>query len=141
MRKPDFNNAHAKRNPFQVPDGYFDGLTAQVMAAIEKSEATTEERKPVAKKVPFYKTEMYAKIKPYLYMAAMFGCLYFGIWVYKYQQRIVAEKSQTLAQVSATQNDDAYEMSAQEMDDYIDDACDYMMIGHQDIMACVTEEN
>lgn len=71
-------------------------------------------------------------------MAAMFGGLYFGIWVYKYQQRLVAEKAQMLAM--QTDKDANVDLTPEEMADYIDDACDYMMLDSHDIMAYVTDD-
>ena len=73
-------------------------------------------------------------------MAAMFGGIYFGIWVYKYQQKIVAEKAQTLAMHKDTPLGDTRELTAEEMENYIDDACDYMMLDSNDIMAYVTDD-
>ena len=71
-------------------------------------------------------------------MAAMFGGLYFGIWVYKYQQRLVEEKAQMLAM--QTDKDVNVDLTPEEMADYIDDACDYMMLDSHDIMAYVTDD-
>ena len=123
MKSPDLNTV-AKHEPFRVPEGYFDKLTGSDDCKV--------------KKLPFYKTELYAKLKPYIYMAAMFGGLYFGIWVYKYQQRLVAEKAQMLAM--QTDKDANVDLTPEEMADYIDDACDYMMLDSHDIMAYVTDD-
>ena len=139
MKKPDLINPSARQEPFRVPQGYFESLPSQVMAAIGRQEQATP-AKHEAKRVPFYRTELYAKIKPYLYMAAMFGGIWFGIWVYKYQQKIVAEKAQTLAMQSDNNGLDTYDLTAQEMEEYIDDACDYMMLDSRDIMAYVTDD-
>ncbi len=136
MKSIDLNNA-VSREPFSVPEGYFDNLTEQVMARIDQQEATRVDECKV-KRLPFYKTEFYAKLKPYIYMAAMFGGLYFGIWIYKYQQRIVAEKAQTLAM--QTEKDANVDLTQEEMAEYIDDACDYMMLDSHDIMAYVTDD-
>lgn len=122
-----------------MPLGYFEQLPSQVMAAIDRQVEQAEPKRE-AKKVPFYKTELYAKIKPYLYMAAMFGGIWFGIWVYKYQQKIVAERAQNRTADNGQSSKDTYELTAQEMEDYIDDACDYMMLDSRDIMAYVTDE-
>ena len=60
--------------------------------------------------------------------------------VYKYQQKIVAEKAQTLAMQSDSNSLDTYDLTAQEMEEYIDDACDYMMLDSREIMAYVTDD-
>jgi hypothetical protein len=49
------------KNPFKVPDGYFEGLTAQIM--FQLPEKIDEETKVVS---------LWDRAKPWLYMAAMF---------------------------------------------------------------------
>ncbi|MDR0683186.1 MAG: hypothetical protein LBG15_15290 [Dysgonamonadaceae bacterium] len=49
------------KNPFKVPDGYFESLTAQIMSQLP--EKTDEEITVV---------NLWDRIKPCLYMAAMF---------------------------------------------------------------------
>ena len=50
-------------NPFQVPDGYFEGLTSEVMNRLpEKEVSALESRQPT----------LWEKVKPWVYMAAMF---------------------------------------------------------------------
>lgn len=49
-----------KDNPFKVPDGYFDGLTSQIMAGLPSK---AHEAKTVS---------LWERIKPWTYMAAMF---------------------------------------------------------------------
>ena len=95
---------------------------------------------PVERKntVPFWKSEIYAKLKPYIYMAAMFGGLYFGVWVYKYQQRLTGEKekAERLANDVPAERQNA---SDEWIDTYVDEACDFMMPNSHDIIACLTE--
>lgn len=52
-----------KKNPFSVPDGYFDNLTPEIM-----------NRLPEAKKTEFTTKEVkiWDRVKPWIYMAAMF---------------------------------------------------------------------
>lgn len=51
-----------KENPFKVPDGYFDDFTTQLMDKLPEKPDAIDER-PVTR---------WAKLKPYVYMAAMF---------------------------------------------------------------------
>ncbi|MDR3253195.1 MAG: hypothetical protein LBT35_06520 [Tannerella sp.] len=53
------------RNPFRVPDGYFENFTAKMMSSLPE--------KPVPEKVVVI--SMYDRIKPWLYMAAAFAGL------------------------------------------------------------------
>ena len=52
------------RNPFRVPDGYFDNFTEKMMAKLPEREAT------VAKKI-----SIYDRVRPWLYLAASFVAL------------------------------------------------------------------
>lgn len=52
-------------NPFRLPDGYFENLTSEVMSKLPEKETlpyVEEETKPT----------MWQRVKPWLYMAAMF---------------------------------------------------------------------
>ena len=51
-------------NPFRVPEGYFEGLTSDIMNKLPEKE-----------KVAFVQKEptMWDKVKPWIYMAAMFA--------------------------------------------------------------------
>lgn len=49
-------------NPFRVPDSYFENLTSEVMKRLPEKETVVTERKPT----------IWEKVKPLLYMAAMF---------------------------------------------------------------------
>ena len=50
-------------NPFRVPDGYFENLTSEVMNRLpEKEKLTAVQTEPT----------MWQKVKPWLYMTAMF---------------------------------------------------------------------
>ena len=95
---------------------------------------------PVERKntVPFWKSEIYAKLKPYIYMAAMFGGLYFGVWVYKYQQRLAGEK-EIAERLASDASAERHNASDEWIDAYVDEACDYMMPNSHDIIACLTE--
>ncbi|MDR1676616.1 MAG: hypothetical protein LBR86_09140 [Tannerella sp.] len=54
------------RNPFQVPDGYLKGLTGQIMSRLP--EKPREETKVIS---------LYERIRPWLYLAAVFAGLIF----------------------------------------------------------------
>ena len=56
--------------PFNVPEGYFKNLTADIMAALPQEESAKEN--PVA-------ITTWMRIKPYLYMAAAFAGIFFCI--------------------------------------------------------------
>lgn len=103
-----------QRNPFQVPEGYFDNLCSEVMAKLPA--APVEQKKP---------TLLY-RLRPYLYAAA---CLLIAVF--------------TIAVFFGDADDDAQqEMTAQGFsnDTYLDEAVDYAMVDNYDIYACLTNE-
>jgi hypothetical protein len=56
------------KNPFTVPEGYFEGLTEQIMSRLP--ERVSESEQPAS---------AWERMKPWLYMAAMFAGLYLMI--------------------------------------------------------------
>ena len=52
-----------KENAFKLPEGYFDHLTEKIMEGLPEKEAVEVHNKPVT---------LWAKLKPLLYLAAMF---------------------------------------------------------------------
>ena len=52
-----------KENSFKVPDGYFENLTSQVMNKLPEKEKVAFKEEPVS---------TWTRLKPLLYMAAMF---------------------------------------------------------------------
>lgn len=51
------------KNPFSVPEGYFENLTQEVMSRLPEKETVA---------VPQREATKWEKIRPWLYMAAMF---------------------------------------------------------------------
>lgn len=49
-------------NPFRVPEGYFEGFTSDLMSRLPEKEKTDVYREPTT----------WEKVRPWLYMAAMF---------------------------------------------------------------------
>lgn len=105
-----------KRNPFVVPEGYFEQLTDQVMQSLP-------ERRPRAKTI---------WLRPVFYAAASVCALFVcaTVWLSwpdssQQEQKSVAEAVQTVQQ----QPDDAF----------FDEAADYIMLDNQDIYACLSD--
>ena len=51
-----------RENPFRVPEGYFEGFTSDLMSRLPEKEKTDVHREPTT----------WEKVRPWLYMAAMF---------------------------------------------------------------------
>ena len=101
-----------KRNPFLVPDGYFDQLTDQIMQ-------TLPERKPKAKSI---------WMRPVLYAAASICALLICTVTYL---ALSEEPKHEAALISTPQQ----EVS----EDEFDEAADYMMLDNHDIYALLSE--
>lgn len=60
-KENDILKVAGKQNPFKVPEGYFESLTSNVM---ERLEDPVEQETPVV--------SMWMRVRPYVYLAAMF---------------------------------------------------------------------
>jgi hypothetical protein len=96
-----------KRNPFRVPDGYFDQLPEQLMTSLP-------ERQPKAKSI---------WLRPVLYAAASVCALLICTGVYFVQSD--KSKPETAMVTTAPQQDP--------VDSSFDEAVDYLMMDNHDI--------
>lgn len=97
------------RNPFQVPEGYFDSLATKVMQQLPEQP----------------KRGFTAKLRPWMYAAACAVVVLFTATVYFFtpdDQQMVT----TAGITNAT-------------DSYVDDVADYVMADNIAIYACLTE--
>lgn len=102
-------NRTGKRNPFTVPEGYFDQLSGRIMSRLPE------------KAVP--QTTVIKRLRPLLYAAACICIAIFCVTVYF--NHAGTNNEQTMAELQ--QQDAIYS------DGYIDDAADYAMIDNEDI--------
>ena len=113
------NSRMSRENHFRVPEGYFDKLTADVMARLPERE-TVVELKPAAKRV---------FLRPLLAAASVALVAAIAVGVYFNRSAMPAEDEEQLAAVSTVMPDS-----------YFDDAADYVMMDHKDIYACLTSD-
>ena len=106
-----------KRNPFVVPEGYFEQLTDQVMQSLP-------ERRPRAKTV---------WLRPVLYAAASVCALFVCATVW-----LSWPKSSQQEQKSVAEAVQAVQMQ-QPDETFFDEAADYMMLDNQDIYAYLSD--
>ena len=104
-----------KRNPFTVPEGYFEQLTAQVMDQLP-------EKKPA-------KVAVMKRIRPWLYAAA---CVCVGVFIAAIAFNRQTEDLQGQQQMANVGQENVYYS-----DSYIDEAADYAMIDNQEIYSCL----
>ena len=107
-----------KRNPFRVPDGYFDNLTAQVMQNLP------EQPKRRAKSV---------FMRPVFYAAASVCALLVAgaAWMWHPSEEVSSAAPVQAKTVALPQQDASGE--------YIDEAADYMMLDNHEIYAYLAE--
>jgi hypothetical protein len=107
------------KNPFTVPEGYFDTLTEQVMRRLpEQVQPETEQKQK--------RPAIVRMLRPILYAAACLCLGIFGVGIYQYFSNQTAESLQTASNIISTTDYN---------DTYIDEAADYAMFDHQDIYA------
>jgi hypothetical protein len=109
-------------NPFRVPEGYFDQLTADVMARLPERQSESPMVSVPARRVQLRHSWLAAAS---IAVVALVGTL---VYFNRLNPADTADK-----QVAAVS-------SATVSDSYIDEAADYLMMDHQDIYACLTSE-
>lgn len=116
------------RNPFTVPEGYFEGLTEQVMSRLPVQAADSGDSglpKPVAK------TAVMRRLRPWLYAAAcLFVAVFVAAAVFNSKQADQQTAERKVAQIE--QQGISYYS-----DNYIEEEADYAMIDNQEIYACL----
>ena len=104
------------RNPFTVPEGYFDQLTAQVMQKIN----VEEEKKAKKTKPAIMRT-----LRPLLYAAACSCIALFGVAIYQHLNHEATEAQELQSNIVVTGYSDSY----------IEECADYAMLDNDDIYA------
>jgi hypothetical protein len=107
------DNKMGKKNPFTVPEGYFDQLTSRVMSQVP-------EEKP--------RMAIVRQLRPVLYAAACLCLFVIGAGIYFHSM----EEEQNPLISAAT------EVTAS--DNYVDEAADYAMLDNYEIYACVMND-
>lgn len=104
-------NRFGRKNPFTVPEGYFDQLASDVMAQIPKCRPKSRSRM--------------VELRPWLYAAACFVAVVVVTLSFHFRQDNASEMT-----VSAVESVD---------NTYIDEAADYAMLDNADIYACLAD--
>ena len=108
------------RRPFSVPEGYFENLTQNIMAALPEQE-------------PLYSTSIvvtpWMRIRPYLYSAAAFAGIFFCI------KAAVGISTRNNAEIAQTEETTIYS------DEYIDSFLETAMIDDCTLYYTLVESN
>lgn len=110
-----------KRDPFRVPEGYFEGLTDQIMQSLP------DQPKRRAKSV---------FMRPVFYAAASVCALLVAgaAWMWHPSVEVTSADPVQAQAVTQSQQQDA-------SDGYFDEAADYMMLDNHEIYAYLAENN
>ena len=100
------------KNPFRVPEGYFDSFAAGIM------EKLPEQEKPVRK-------SLIIRLGPLMYAAACLMVAIFTVAVYFSDSDAASPEVATVTTPTES---------------YVDDAADYLMADNMDIYACLASE-
>ena len=114
------NSKLGKKNPFTVPDSYFEQLTAQVM-----------DRLPEKKQKP--KTAVIKQLRPWLYAAA---CLCVGLFTAAMLFNNKNDQTDKQMQMATLEQENTNYYN----DNYIEEEADYAMVDNQEIYACLLAE-
>ncbi len=116
-----------KKNPFQVPEGYFDSFTEQLMNRLPESAAApaTPVRKPLLRRIGFHSL-----------CAAASVCALAVLGTTLYLQSADTNGQTTSSSIELTADNADFVYFSEE---YIDDALDYAMVDNQEIAYYLTE--
>ena len=114
-----------KENPFRVPEGYFDTLASQIMAKVEAEGVEARDIKTDKEK-----RAKVVWLRPVLYAAASVCALFVSVVAYQsYSEQGVAAPTQNVVANNQVM-----------MDEYFEEAADYVMLDNQDIYACLSSD-
>ena len=114
-----------KENPFRVPEGYFDTLSSQIMAKVEAEGVAPRDIKAGKEK-----RAKVMWLRPVIYAAASECALFISVVAYQSQSD----------QGTAAPTQTVVANNQMLMDDYFDEAADYVMLDNQDIYACLSSD-
>ena len=110
-----------KKNPYRVPEGYFDHFTEQLLSQLPEQ--------PAAEPVRHSRLKV---LRPILMAAACLCIAIFSVTIYLNRSQDAPES----APVATTQSTNS---TINEEEDYMDAAADYVMLDNADIYACLSE--
>jgi hypothetical protein len=127
MNKEDkIKEMFGQENPFRVPDKYFDNFADNMLGMLpDHPQAQPAARQPLRLRA------LFAKAKPYIYLAACFGGLYFGINVLKHQHEIS----------DMAKNDNKVATTYVSEEEYINKVCEYAGIEKEQIYSYATGQD
>lgn len=121
MNEEDYlNSKMGKRNPFTVPEGYFEQLTSQVMQKLPETKAE--------------KPALIKRLRPWLYAAA---CVCVGVFIAAVAFNNNNEEVRKQMRIATA---DQKSVESYYSDSYYEDEANYAMVDNQDIYAYLLAE-
>jgi len=153
-------NEGIRKDPFKVPEGYFDSLSKNIMDGIDKYEASANDEKDVTTEITNPSAAAPAKVVEIKSRRRLFGAaaaavaalliagsaLWFNQSANDKEMLAAADTAKgatatVLATAHHTSSDVSQAMADQSVSDtYIDDMADYAMIDNQDLYMYMTSE-
>ena len=123
------------RNPFRVPEGYFEQLTEQVMQQLPDREPSVAKLLDMAQKPVSQPRARKVQMRPWLYAAACTAlALMLGVSYYFMQSPATSTDTAPMAAVTPATN-----VAPASDNSYIDEVADYVMLDNAEIYACLSE--
>ena len=123
------------RNPFRVPDGYFEQLTEQVMQQLPDCEQTVAKQVDIAQQPVSQPRAKKVQMRPWFYAAACMAlAMMMGVSYYFIQSESTATDAVPMAAVAP-----APTVAPAVDNSYIDEVADYVMMDNTEIYACLSE--
>jgi hypothetical protein len=120
-------NRMGERNPFRVPDGYFDSLAAEMMKQLPLQAST---RMPDEQLMKLPQKSLFARLRPWMYAAACLVGVLLTVSVFFMESEKKGQEVAATTPVAAETYDD----------NYADEAADYVMADNIDIYACLASD-
>ena len=121
MNEEDYlNSKMGKRNPFTVPEGYFEQLTSQVMQKLPEAKAE--------------KPALIKRLRPWIYAAA---CVCVGVFIAAVAFNNNNEEVRKQMRIATAEQKS---VESYYSDSYYEDDANYAMVDNQDIYAYLLAE-
>ena len=121
MNEEDYlNSKMGKRNPFTVPEGYFEQLTSQVMQKLPEAKAE--------------KPALIKRLRPWIYAAA---CVCVGVFIAAVAFNNNNEEVRKQMRIATAEQKS---VESYYSDSYYEDEANYAMVDNQDIYAYLLAE-
>ena len=131
----DLKKMVGNRNPFRVPEGYFEQLTEQIMQQLPEREQQVAKQQSIAPQTDSQPRARKVQMRPWLYAAACTAlAMMMGVSYFFMQSPATSTDAAPMAAVTPATN-----VAPAPDNSYIDEVADYVMMDNAEIYACLSE--